>query len=197
MHADVHIVSSTDDSPDIQDPASYPILISPDSDVVGDENTNLVNISETTLVNSDSDLVPHDDGPQQNPTNMNIVSPSLINCHDSVLIDHANPDNGTPCLVNEVISDSVSRNSQSPLNEFVNALPKPSKILSRPNTCNNPSCSVDGIDVLTCGECGSNVHFECSRLPGYQIHRFLIASRYRKFCLREMLPNCSFQIQRC
>lgn len=47
--------------------------------------------------------------------------------------------------------------------------------------CNKPGCSIASSDGLICGECGSHVHLACTQLPGYQIHRFRTAARYRKF----------------
>ena len=58
--------------------------------------------------------------------------------------------------------------------------------------CNHPLCDTENKDVIVCGECSTSVHFKCSKLPAYQIHRFLTAKNYRKYvcesCCGE-LPN--------
>ena len=60
--------------------------------------------------------------------------------------------------------------------------------------CNVSKCNTSSNDALVCGECSANVHYECSRLPGYQIHRFLTAKNYRKFvcetCCGEIPTTC-------
>ena len=48
--------------------------------------------------------------------------------------------------------------------------------------CNFANCDIQkGDSVIKCGECSSRVHYKCSRLPGYQLHRFLTARNYRKY----------------
>ena len=60
--------------------------------------------------------------------------------------------------------------------------------------CNDSKCNTSSNDALVCGECSANVHYECSRLPGYQIHTFLTAKNYRKFvcetCCGEIPTTC-------
>ena len=45
---------------------------------------------------------------------------------------------------------------------------------------------VIGDEAIICGECSVAVHFKCSKLPAYQIHRFLTARNYRKY----VCENC-------
>ena len=48
------------------------------------------------------------------------------------------------------------------------------------NKCNYVFCDVEEGEVIVCGECSAAVHFKCSKLPAYQLHRFLSANNYRK-----------------
>ena len=52
---------------------------------------------------------------------------------------------------------------------------------SAKNKCNYEFCNVIGEEMIICGECSVAVHFKCSKLPAYQIHRFLTARNYRKY----------------
>ena len=48
--------------------------------------------------------------------------------------------------------------------------------------CNISKCNANECDdTIVCGECDANIHYRCSKLPAYQLHRFLTARNYRKF----------------
>ena len=80
----------------------------------------------------------------------------------------------------------------STLNNFISILEVATKKNS-PQGCNRLNCVINGSETIRCGQCNANVHYECTRLPGYQIHRFLTASHYRKFvcevCCGEIPEN--------
>ena len=48
-------------------------------------------------------------------------------------------------------------------------------------SCKYPLCKDVSSKVIVCGECSANIHYKCSKLPAYQLHRFLTARNYRKF----------------
>ena len=61
-----------------------------------------------------------------------------------------------------------------------NVLPSIAKAPTK-STCNYPFCDTVNGDVLVCGECSAGVHYKCSKLPAYQIRRFVTARNYRKY----------------
>ena len=71
---------------------------------------------------------------------------------------------------------------------------------STTKACNYPLCDTENGDVIVCGDCLAGVHFKCSKLPAYQIHRFLTTKNYRKYvcesCCEELTTDfaikCSY-----
>ena len=68
-----------------------------------------------------------------------------------------------------------------------------SSIVKAPNRnkCNYVFCDVVEGEVKVCGESSAAVQFKCSKLPAYQLHRFISAKNYRKYvcenCCRTIL----------
>ena len=52
---------------------------------------------------------------------------------------------------------------------------------STTEACNYPLCDTANGDVIVCGDCLAGVHFKCSKLPAYQIHRFITTKNYGKY----------------
>ena len=87
---------------------------------------------------------------------------------------------GTPDLSNGTCEDHSGKDSTATLNNFMNDLDVATK-KSNKKGCNKPKCSTQDSETLVCNTCNANVHFECTRLPGYQIHKFIHVSRYRNY----------------
>ena len=64
---------------------------------------------------------------------------------------------------------------------------------STTKACNYPLCDTENGDVIVCGDCLAGVHFKCSKLPAYQIHRFITTKNYRKYvcesCCEELTTD--------
>ena len=77
-----------------------------------------------------------------------------------------------------------------------NQLTIKSKKVATTICCNNPQRESPHKDkddgVIVCSECFAILHYKCTKLPAYQLHRFLTARNYRKFvcgsCCGE-IPN--------
>ncbi len=83
---------------------------------------------------------------------------------------------GTPDLSDGIGDHQSGKDSTVIMNNFMNDLKKSNK-----KGCNKPKCNIQDSETLVCNTCNANVHFECTRLPGYQLHKFIHVSRYRNY----------------
>ena len=79
-----------------------------------------------------------------------------------------------------VLSEEIVDNTRT-LNNFMKDLAVATKSPKTKKGCNKQNCASDNTETLLCSTCSSNVHYECTGLPGYQIYRFVNAARYRKY----------------
>ena len=45
--------------------------------------------------------------------------------------------------------------------------------------CNYANCATKDESIIVCGECNSSIHYKCTQLPPYQLHRFVTPKNYR------------------